>query len=328
MSVFHNIYLDKYEEQAKQEQYDHLGISIRQLLLYMSTVQSSFKWGNVPNQPFFMPERYLMYCARLGVFKDGDSLAMYPIYPAGPLMPDGEFDSYTAIYPDGKSVRLSRSDLVIIFADSLKLPLYPIIKDFAKDASFALCSVNTALKRSMLPPLYTAQTEEQLKQILEIQDPEKLLKTILALPPQEGYGQKEFQRLASFDNRETDVLALWDVFSRYDRMFYRTFGVSTVGIQKNERLTEAESTGEEEMTRYTLFQDMYDCRIEGIRQVKEKFGYELTLEIMRDQKTVYELSQSNEDKIRMREIEATKGSNIAGNIEGGEENEEDNAVDE
>ena len=136
------------------------------------------------------------------------------------------------------------------------------------------------------------------------------MKTVLALPPYEGYGDKVLQRAPVFDNRETDVLSLWDVFSRYDRMFYRTFGISTVGIQKNERLTEAESTGEEEMTRYTLFQDMYNCRMDGIEQVKKKFNYDLSIEVMRDQKTVYELSQSNEDKIKMRKIEASKGANI------------------
>ena len=312
MSVFHNVYLSKYEEIAQQEKYDHFAVSVRQLLLYTSTVQSSFKWGNVPSQPFFMPERYLLYSPRIAFFKDDDgNPQLYPAYPQGSLMPDGEYDRYTIIYPNGKSFIKERKDLVIIFANSLKLPIYAIILDFANKSSFALCAVDTALKRALLPPIFTPESEEQLKKILEIEDPEKLLKTVLALPAYEGYGDKTLQRAPVFDNRETDVLALWDVFSRYDRMFYRTFGISTVGIQKNERLTEAESTGEEEMTRYTIFQDMHNCRLAGIDEVKKKFGYELKLEIMRDQKTVYELSQSNEDKIEMREIEATKGANIS-----------------
>ena len=268
-----------------------------------------------------MPERYLLYSARIGVFKDkSGNIQIYPIYPAGALMPDGEYSAYTAIYPDGTSIRLNREELVIIFANSLKLPIYTLVLDFAKHTSYALNAIDTALRRAMLPPIVGADSEEQLKLIAEIEDPEKLLKTILALPNYTGYNKESLQRIPVFDNRETDVLALWDVFSRYDRMFYRTFGVSTVGIQKNERLTEAESTGEEEMTRYTIFQDMYNCRKEGIEQVKEKFGYEFTLEIMRDNKTVYEITQSNEEKIRMREIEATKGSNIA-SVEGGEGNE-------
>ena len=323
MSVFHNVYTEKYEELAMQEKCDRLTINMRQLLLYMSTVMSSFKWGNVPNQPYFMPERYLLYSARIGFFKYNNELVVYPIYPNGSLMPDGEFTSYMAIMPDGKSIPVKREDVVIVFSNSLKFPIYGIITDFAKRSSYALGAVDVALRRSMLPPLVGAETEEQLKMIAEIEDPETLLKTVLALPKYEGYGQKEMQRIAIFDNRETDVLSLWDVFSRYDRMFYRTFGISTVGIQKNERLTEAESTGEEEMTRYTLFQDMYNCRKIGIEQVKEKFGYELTLEIMRDNKTVYELSQSNDEKIEMREIEATKGSNISGDIKKEEKKEDE-----
>ena len=321
MSVFQNVYLDKFNELEKQERCDQASVHTRQILLYASTVQSSFKWGNVPDLPYFMPERFLLYSARIGFFNRDGKPQLYPIYPAGGLMEDGEYTAYTAIYPDGTSVRLNREDVVIIFSNSLKLPLYGIVLDFAKRSSFALCAVDTALKRAMLPPLVAAETEEQLKQIAEIQDPEKLLKTVLALPAYNGYGKKDLSRVPVFDNRETDVLSLWDVFSRYDRMFYRTFGISTVSIQKNERLTEAESTGEEEMTRYTIFQDMYNCRMAGIDEVKKRFGYELTIEVMRDQKTVYELSQSNEEKIRMRKIEATKGANIA-QQEGGEENDD------
>lgn len=321
MSVFQNVYLDKFKELDEQERCDRASVNTRQILLYASTVQSSFKWGNVPDLPYFMPERFLLYSARIGFFKRNGKPQLYPIYPAGGLMEDGEYTAYTAIYPDGTSVRLNREDVVIIFSNSLKLPLYGIVLDFAKRSSFALCAVDTALKRAMLPPLVSAETEEQLKQIAEIQDPEKLLKTVLALPAYNGYGKKDLSRVPVFDNRETDVLSLWDVFSRYDRMFYRTFGISTVGIQKNERLTEAESTGEEEMTRYTIFQDMYNCRMAGIDEVKKRFDYELTIEVMRDQKTVYELSQSNEEKIRMRKIEATKGANIS-QQEGGEENDD------
>jgi len=310
MSVFKNIYLDKFEEENRQIALNGFTISLRQLLIYTSTVQSSFKWKNVPDQPFFMPERYLLYCPRLGFFLKDGKPAIYPIYPAGSLMPDGEFDAYTAIEPDGKSTRLKREELAIIFSNSLKLPLYGIIRDFAEHSSYALCAIDTALKRAMLPPVIAAETDEQIKQIGEIADPNVSLKTVLAIPKYNGYGEKDAKRIPIFDNREEDVLALWDVFSRYDRMFYRTFGISTVGIQKNERLTEAESTGEEEMTRYSFFQDMYNCRLSGCEEIKKKFDYDLSFEVMRDQKTVYELSQSNEEKIRMRKIEATKGANI------------------
>ena len=322
MSVFRNVYLDKFEEENKQLAVDKFTISLRQLLIYTSTVQSSFKWKNVPDQPFFMPERYLLYCPRLGFFEKDGKPKLYPIYPNGALMGDGEFTSYTAIEPDGKSYTVKREELAIIFSNSLKLPMYAIIRDFAEHSSYALCAIDTALKRAMLPPVITGENDEQIKQISEIADPKQSLKTVLALPKYSGYGEKEIKRVPIFDNREEDVLALWDVFSRYDRMFYRTFGISTVGIQKNERLTEAESTGEEEMTRYTFFQDMYDCRLAGCEDIKKKFGYDLSFEIMRDQKTVYELSQSNEEKIRMRKIEAMKGANIQQEGDGENEGEE------
>ena len=318
-SVFHNVYLDKYEETQRQESYERFSVSQRVLLTYIDTVISSFKWNGVDNLPFFMPERFLLYSGRVGVFEYEGKPVLYPIYPAGELMGDGEYSAYTAIFPNGKSIRLNREDVVIIFGNSLKLPLYGIVQDFANKSSFALCAVDSALKRAIIPPMISVDSDEQLKTMLECESPEKLLKTIAVLYNKGTYGDKGVQRVNIFDNRETDVLSLWDVFSRYDRMFYRTFGVSTVGIQKNERLTEAESTGEEEMTRYTIFQDMYNCRKIGIEEANKRFGTNIEIEIMRDNKSIFELTQDNQEKIDVYKIESSKGETVK---EGGEDNVE------
>lgn len=310
-SVFSNVYLSKYEELKQYERHDRYSVSFRVLITYLQTVTSSFRWKNVENVPYFMPEHFLLYSGRLGVFMHEGKPVIYPAYPTGALMPDGEYSRYDAIFPDGKTVNLKREDVTIIFGNSLKAPTYGIIADFANRSSFALCAVDSALKRAILPPMVAVDNEDQLKAILEVETPEKLLSTICAMYKDKTFGDKNgIQRVPIFDNRETDVLSLWDVFSRYDRMFYRTFGISTVGIQKNERLTEAESTGEEEMTRYTLFQDMYNCRKFGIEQANEKFGSNFEIEIMRDDKSVYELSMDNDKKIELREIEASRGSNV------------------
>ena len=319
-SVFHNVYLDKYEETQRQESYERFSVSQRVLLTYIDAVISSFKWKGVDKLPFFMPERFLLYSGRVGVFEYEGTPVLYPIYPAGSLMDDGEYSAYTAIFPNGKSIRLNREDVAIIFGNSLKLPLYGIVQDFANKSSFALCAVDSALKRAIIPPMISVDSDEQLKTMLECESPEKLLKTIAVLYNKGTYGDKGVQRVNIFDNRETDVLSLWDVFSRYDRMFYRTFGVSTVGIQKNERLTEAESTGEEEMTRYTIFQDMYNCRKIGIEEANERFGTNIEIEIMRDNKSIFELTQDNQEKIDIYKIESSKGATVT---EGGEDNVEE-----
>ena len=310
MSVFHNVYLTKYEETKQQEAADRYSVSNRVLITYTDAVMSSFKWKNVENVPFFMPEHFLLYSARIGVFLYENKPVIYPIYPAGALMDDGEYSAYTAIFPNGKNVRLNREDVVIIFGNSLKLPTFSLISDFANKSSFALCAVDTALKRAIIPPVLSAATEEQLKKITECESPEKLLETVTVVLQEGGYGEKEIQKITLFDNRETDVLALWDVFSRYDRLFYRTFGISTVGIQKKERLTEAESTGEDEMARYTIFQDMYNCRKFGIDEANKRFGTNFEIEIMRDENTVYESKLTNEEKIEAKEIANTRGANI------------------
>ena len=324
MSVFENVYLSKYRESEEARHAQQYRISFRTLISYMNTDISSFKWSNVPNLPFFMPERFLFYCPRIAIFKKANEMKdseekdtiefedvkLLPAYPQGTLLEDGEYSLYTCIAPNGKNYRVKKEDCVIIFNNSLKIPDYPIVQDMANNSSYALCAVNTSLKRALLPPIIGVVTDDQLKKIEEISDPDKLLKTITAIYEEQGYGNGEMKRLPIFDNREVDVLSLWDVYSRYDRMAYRTLGVSTVGIQKNERLTQAESTGEEEMTRYTFFQDKWDNRKDGVEKANKMFGCDIKVEINRDSKTVYESEQDNEAKIKLHEIEASKGSNL------------------
>lgn len=323
-SVYRNLYLTKYEETQKSHAIgEHLN-ELQLLDVYITTLINSFKWvkGVPENLPPFMVEEFLQISGKVAFFNDAESSSykMFPAFPAGNLLENGEYSHYTIIARNGKQWIKPREEIALIYNNSLKIPYYHLAAKMAEDSTFALNCVKTTLRRAMLPPIFGVLNEEQLKKVLEIGDDDTLLKTIAAVYKETTLGQNDIQRFPVFDNRESDVLAQWDVFSRYDRMFYRTFGISTVGIQKNERLTEAESTGEEEMTRYSLFQDMVDRRREGCEEVKKKFGVELDFEINRDKKTVFETTQSNEEKVRLSKIESTKGANIATG-EVGENNE-------
>ena len=311
MGVFQNIYLNGLETYKCVKDVEEKQRGFELADIYLTAVCSSFKWkkcpeGNIP----FTNEPRLQLSGRLAVFKDDDGkVCIHPCYPAGDLLPNGEYSLYTIIARNGTQWIRKYDDISIIFNNMFKLPYYSLIVDLATRSQNSLVAVDAALERAATPPVLECDTDEQLKTAQEILTASKN-KAFLLKKRQGGYGEAGITRVPSFDNRETDIISLWDVFSRYDRFFYRTFGISTVGIQKNERLTKAESTGEEEMTRYSLFEDMYSRRKEGIEEANAKFGTEIEIEINRDSKTVYELQLDNEDKIEMERIEATKGANI------------------
>ena len=311
MSVFKNIYTDGLEKYNVVKEFDNLHREFQLVDIYLTALCSSFKWQNCPkgNIPFTNEPR-LQLSGRLAVFKDDSgNVQIHPCYPSGYLLPNGEYERYTIIARNGDQWIRKYDEIAIIFNNSFKLPYYSLVTQLADKSTKALIAVDAALERAATPPVLECDTDEALKTAIEVLGADKN-RAFFVKKKQGGYGESSMTRVSSFDNRETDILSLWDVFSRYDRFFYRTFGISTVGIQKNERLTKAESTGEEEMTRYSLFEDMWERRKEGIEQANEMFGTEISIEINRDSKTVYEMNLDNDEKIEMERIEATKGANI------------------
>lgn len=311
MGVFQNIYLSGLDHYEVVKKFDDIQRAFKLEDIYITALISSFKWKNCPEGTInFFIEPYLQLSGRVAVFKDDvGTVKMHPCYPSGYLRESGEYEKYTIIARNGKQWIRNYDEIAIIYNNSFAIPYYGLVTEFASKSSSALLAVDCALERASVPPVLECETDEQMKTAIETLTANKN-RAFFVKHKQGGYGEGEPKRVSAFDNRETDILSLWDVFSRYDRYFYRTFGISTVGIQKNERLTKAESTGEEEMTRYSLFDDMYQRRIEGVEKANEMFGTDITVEVNRDSKTVFELQLDNEDKIEMEKIEATKGANI------------------
>ena len=93
-------------------------------------------------------------------------------------------------------------------------------------------------------------------------------------------------------------------------MAYTTFGFDTIEIQKRERLTQAEGSANSEISRYSLFMDMFECRRDFADRVKEKFNFDLDVDINRNSNTVYNMQLDNEELIDNELIEISKGSNL------------------
>lgn len=317
MSVYHNIYRKNFENKYTEIKQETNANSFTIFQNYLSTVVNSFKWGNVPILRQGQVEEFLVYWARVAFFDDNGEYKIYPCFPSGTLLENGEYDMYTIIAKNGKQWIKHKDEIEICYNNFNIIPSIYFIEELAKKSAYSLQAVDVALERAIQPPILKAKDESQMKMISEMLDKEKNKMPFRSIFSNDANQEPEILHI--FDNRANDVLSLWDVYVRYRNLFYTTFGINNVEIQKRERLTEAEGSGNDEITRYTLLNDMYEQRENFINRVKEHFGYELTVEINRDSATVYQIIKSQEDKIADTEISISKGANIA--LAGGEGNE-------
>ena len=93
---------------------------------------------------------------------------------------------------------------------------------------------------------------------------------------------------------------IWDIFVRYKNLFFTNYGINNVEISKQERLTLGESQSNTEITRYSVFWDMFEHRKEFCERVKEHFGIDISCEINRNIDTVVEFNLTTQDKIDMK----------------------------
>lgn len=301
MGVFENIYTGqiqaKYKEVFTQtKQSDSLMYQ-----LFYNAVVNSFSWTGLPEHiPTFLPEENLFWWGQMAGFMDDGEFKMFPCYMGGEYLENGLFSDYIIIAKNGKSWIKKKGDIELCWNNRDKYPSTGIVYEFSEKASYALRAVDTSLERVMLPKIVECADDSQVKAVTDMYDKYKELMPF-RVTKCEGFSNGDIRTHTMFDNRETDVLALWDIFTRYKNLFYTTYGFQNTEIQKKERLTEQEAAGNTEMIRYTLMHDMYIQRIDFCERVKNHFGVELGVELNRDCRTVYEITATNEDKIRIYE---------------------------
>ena len=318
MSVFHNIYkpqFDKTNEEIKNQIKDTF---FSTWFTYYSAVISTFSWGNLPkNTLIWQPEQYLTYNGKFAYFEEGKNKFLYPCTPAGALLENGQYSEYVIIAHNGKQWRKNIEDIEICYCNCLRFPTLALINEYADNSNVALRAVQVALKRAAQPKIVTAEDESGIVKVSDaINNPYNMDKLAL-VTTSEGISDGQIGVNTLFDNRADDVLSLWDVHIRYRNLFYTTFGVDNVAIQKKERLTEAEGSANDEIMRYSLLDDMYLNRLDFVNRVKEHFGHEFKLEINRDPNTVYNLIRDNMQKVMDQQIAMTKGANVAIGNNGG-----------
>lgn len=303
-----------YNEQYKKYLADNGYKSNRQMLTVFSTfysaVVNSFKWTGLPKYiPHFFPERWLYRNGLLaGDVREG-KVSLFPAFGNGDYGEYGLFSDYTLVAPNGETFTRKREDIALCWNNCMALPSLFIVDELAGKCSHALNAVNNTLKRAIFSRIIECKEPAELDKMMGILSSDEDTRiAILTLGNAIKEGTITVHNL--FDNSTDDVLAIWDVYIRYRNMFYTTFGFDTVEIQKKERLTEAEGSANSEIARYTIFDDMFDCRQAFVKEMKEKFGMELGIEINRNSATVYSMQLDNDDKIENEIIEISKGSNI------------------
>lgn len=331
MGVFENIYTSDYEESRKKNYLDKLYTDFDFMQIYATTLINTFEWGmKTFKYPRFYMEEFLQRSGVMALFYDDEKKPqIYPAFGIGTLLPDYTWSDYTIIAPNLQTYLRKKEDIVLCYNNCFRNSYYPMLRKFADDSSYALRAVHTGLEKAAMPTIVAFDNEEEVKTFGELQWREKLLYPFKAILKKKFDNGKP-ERVTAFDNRENDIISLWDIFNRNDRLFYRTFGINTVDIQKQERLTETESKGNDEIVRFSLLADMYNNRKAFCEEAKEKFGIEITVALNRDTASVYEIEVDNKQKIEDQQIIITKGSNVAmgGNTNKEDEEDENNGGNE
>lgn len=323
-SVFHNIY-----ETEVVNAYNNIAEETVETFstLYsasLTTIISTFKWGgkDFPKIPKFLPERSLLYFPMLAGFMDNNEYKIFPCFGAGTLRDDGEYDRYTIITYKGKTFQRTRDEIALCYNNSIAVPSIFMVRELTGKMNTALQAVDCALERSMLPALIECEDEETFKKMSTYYDADKnKLPFRLSYRGEGAMGAKASVINDLFDSKKYDIIQMWDVFVRYRNLFYTMNGINNVEIQKRERLTEAEGSGNDEITRYSTLDDKFERRKDFIEETYNKFGKELTIELNRDSATVYNLSLDNDDKVEDVQVNLTRGANPPKSAEETEEKE-------
>lgn len=317
MSVFQNIYTSQYEKSVEYQKQKKYLTDFDFFDTCMTTLINTFKWSSLPDEklPHFMIEQFLQSAGRVAMYKDDDgNLKIHTAFPCGQITDTGEYDKYTIYTPNGKSFIRGAEDIEICFNNCFKIPYIYKVAQFAEKMSFSLRAVDTALAKACMPSIALFENENQLKKFDKFTNPEVAMQPFVGMI-KEKLVSKEVEMLSIYDAKQIDILAYWDVYVRYRNLFYTTIGINNVEVQKRERLTEAEGAGNDEITRYSLLDDMSNCRRDFCDRCKKHFNSEIDFEINRDIATVFQIEADNEEKMRLAKLDFTKGTNPANETE-------------
>lgn len=304
MSVFSKIYENAMKDIKDCELRKNEQTSIFINNIASTTVISSFKYkGDIPEMikqiPDFIEEN-LFYFGKMGAtINDEGEFVILPVTRNGNLLRNGLSSQYTFYYRNGETFIRNIEDMELIYDNWSEIPSLVFTTEIIEKMTNALRAVDCALERSKVPPIIASQKEELVGIITEALNNAYANKNPFAVASISSALISEIEKISLYDDREQGIINLWDIFVRYKNLFFTTNGINNVEIAKQERLTMAEGSANTEITRYGVFYDKYDHRIDAMERIEKHFGKKITVEINRNRDTVVDLQLDNKEKFEL-----------------------------
>lgn len=274
MSVFTQIYKDKFEKIEEQANLERglSGLSVFETC--KETVLNSFNYIDLPEHIYFrLPEIGLFYRGLAGGFIDDNGLfRIYPASGAGVIDENGEFTTYMMTSPEGKTFYRKREEVALLRNNTSQLPSAIIIAHFVNIMEEALKTVEINIVKARGGDLFKVTDEQALKVIAEAYEDMKKGKPFMALKNNDIL--KSLEHTVLFDNRSTDILAQFEIYNRVNSLFLQFYGINSNADPKRERMIVDEVNANNEARFVGPFGDMVENRKRFVEEVKRKFsGY-------------------------------------------------------
>lgn len=299
-SVFHNIYTQHYDKASSNVLEENCAVVTTFRLLCLETVLNMFVWKNLPVDVLpYMPERYACWWGMFAAFKDDDNeLKIFPAYPAGELLQNGQYSRYNIIAMNGKNWIRNREDVALCYNNTLATPSIGLVNELADKMSTALRAVDCALERSLIPTVFSTSDPEDFKTLSGLYDKTKNQLPFRVMASNNGLSEVKVINDA-FDTSRYNVTMLYDVFTKYRNLFNQIFGINALSVIKKERLTSGELTGGEEQASFTLINGMYERRKEFCKECKEKFNSDIDFDVSRGEVEIYHIAGNDVTQLEM-----------------------------
>lgn len=289
-SVFHNIYTQQYEKGLSNVLEENCVVVSTFRLLCLETVLNMFVWKNLPPDTLpYMPERYACWWGSFAAFTDDGELKIFPAYPSGSLLENGQYSSYNIVAMNGKKWLRDRDEIALCYNNTLSTPSIGLINELADKMSTALRAVDCALERSLVPTVFSTPNPEDFKTLSGLYDKIKNQLPFRVMQSQNGLTDVKVINDA-FDSSRYNVTMMYDVFTKYRNLFNQIFGINALSVIKRERLTSGELTGGEEQASFTLINGMYERRKEFCKECKDKFNSDIDFDISRGAAEIYHIT--------------------------------------
>lgn len=304
MSVFSNVYEEKMKSIRDSETISTFSTDLFIRTMFYTTVISTFKWsGDIPK--FIGPdedfiEESLFNWGQIGYFQHNGEDYIAPCFPSGKLLKNGLYDTYTFIFRDGTQIIKKYDEIELCFDNVFRLPSIIPVNEMVEKCVNSLRTVDMLLRRAGLPSIKAIGDEQKVSIIVDKITKARQLNDPYVLVSGDWVGD-EVINVPMYDQQADDIIAQWDIYTRYRNQFFTAYGISVVDIAKTERLTQAEGQSNTEQTRYSILFDKYEHRKSFSDRVKKKFNKNLILDINRNFETVSSLTLSNEEKRKMQQ---------------------------